>query len=194
MRYGVVALERNGDTMDELKTALEKHAKWVLGQDGGQRLYLAGANLADADLRSANLEGANLEGANLEGANLYGANLYGANLRSANLAAIEADIVSVLETAPNEAPGVLQALRDGKIDGSTYAGECACLVGTIANLQQKSVYDSCFVRDGGRPAERWFLAIRKGHTPQNNPVAAVTEDWIVKYLEKRAIFIESAIR
>ena len=63
-----------------IKGILDKHTKWLLGEDGGER-----ANLCDADLRGANLRGANLCGANLCGANLCDADLRGANLRGANL-------------------------------------------------------------------------------------------------------------
>ena len=79
----------------ELKAIIYKHAKWVRGENGGDRAKLRGAdlcnaNLHDADLRdadlcNANLYGANLYGANLRSANLRGANLYGADLRIANL-------------------------------------------------------------------------------------------------------------
>ena len=40
---------------------LQRHAKWLQGEDGGERANLRGANLSCADLRGANLEGANLE-------------------------------------------------------------------------------------------------------------------------------------
>ena len=85
---------------DKLKSILEKHAKWLAGEMGGERANLAGANiamadlawadlawadLAMADLRWANLRGANLHGADLRWAKLHGANLDGANLRGANL-------------------------------------------------------------------------------------------------------------
>ena len=59
----------------DIKLILEKHAKWIRGEDGGER----------ADLRNANLRGANLRNADLRGADLCGANLCGANLRGANL-------------------------------------------------------------------------------------------------------------
>ena len=70
---------------EELKKIIEKHEKWMKGQDGGERADLRGANLCGANLYGANLRGANLRGANLCGANLYGANLRGANLCGANL-------------------------------------------------------------------------------------------------------------
>ena len=64
----------------ELKAIIYKHAKWVIGEDGGER-----ADLRDADLRGANLRGANLYGADLRGANLYGADLRDADLCDADL-------------------------------------------------------------------------------------------------------------
>jgi uncharacterized protein YjbI with pentapeptide repeats len=42
----------NQYTKEQLATILEKHAKWLRGEEGGE-----GANLSGADLRSANLSG-----------------------------------------------------------------------------------------------------------------------------------------
>ena len=79
----------------ELKNILDKHLKWIRGENGGKRANLfganlfganlSGANLFVADLSRANLFGANLSGADLSGANLSGANLSRANLSGANL-------------------------------------------------------------------------------------------------------------
>ena len=69
----------------ELKNLLEKHRKWIYGEDGGERADLRDANLYGANLRGADLRGANLRGADLYDANLRDANLYGADLRGANL-------------------------------------------------------------------------------------------------------------
>ena len=99
----------------ELKNILDKHLKWLRGENGGKRADLSradlsranlsranlsganlsranlfGANLSEADLSRANLFGANLSRANLSRANLSGANLFGANLFGANLS--EADL------------------------------------------------------------------------------------------------------
>lgn len=63
---------------DELATILEKHAKWLRGEDDGARANLESANLARANLESAYLAGANLESANLESAYLEDAYLEGA--------------------------------------------------------------------------------------------------------------------
>ena len=69
----------------KLKDILDKHLKWMRGEDGGERANLSGANLPRANLSGANLYGANLYGANLSRANLYGADLSRANLYGANL-------------------------------------------------------------------------------------------------------------
>ena len=151
---------------------------------------LDGANLASARLAGANLDGANLHGANLAGAdlasaNLAGANLAGANLDSANLAGarlvnIRNDLWDVLLRAQPEVPALLAALREGRIDGSTYTGPCACLAGTIANARGVSHHKLGFTNPY-RLIERWFLGISKGSTPATNQIARITEGWIVEF-------------
>ena len=69
----------------ELKNILDKHLKWIRGENGGKRANLFGANLFGANLSGANLFGADLSRANLFGANLSGADLSGADLSGANL-------------------------------------------------------------------------------------------------------------
>ena len=69
----------------DLKLVLDKHAKWLRGEDGGECANLRGADLRDADLLGADLRSANLPDADLRGANLYNANLRGANLHGADL-------------------------------------------------------------------------------------------------------------
>ena len=81
-------------TKEEIEV-LQRHAKWLKNEEGGEKADLQdadlrgadlrGADLQDADLRGANLWGANLRGADLRGANLWGANLQDADLRGANL-------------------------------------------------------------------------------------------------------------
>ena len=60
---------------NELKGILDKHLKWLRGEEGGSEANLSGANLSGADLSGANLSEANLSGADLSGANLSWANL-----------------------------------------------------------------------------------------------------------------------
>lgn len=113
----------------------------------------AGADLYGADLRSADLRSANLGGAR--------------NLPQNALAPYRDDIRQILGSSPTEVGGLLQALRDGKVDGSTYTGECACLVGTIAKVRGVS-YDAIpgLRPDSSRPAEQWFTNIRASTEPR----------------------------
>ena len=70
-------------TQSELNEILEKHRKWVNGEDDGERATLSGADLRRADLRQANLSGENLSKADLSGADLSEANLSWADLSGA---------------------------------------------------------------------------------------------------------------
>lgn len=149
---------------------------------------LVGSSLVQAKLVEANFSGADLRGADFEGAYLFGAKFdSAAQLEQANLSRIKADFWEILNAAPAEVMGLLFALRAGNINGTAYVGECACLIGTLANLRGVR-YDSFpgIVPDSGRPAERWFLALRKGHTPTTSPIALITETWIDEWMALRA--------
>jgi hypothetical protein len=160
-----------------MRHALEKATEARANLSGA---YLRGANLSDANLSDANLSGANLSGAYLRGASLRGANLSGADLRGADLDVFKNDFWNVLLRAPAEIAGVRAALVEGRVDGSTYSGECACLVGTIGNVRHAD-YDSLgngLNPDSGRPAEQWFMSIRKGDTPESNQCSALAVEWL----------------
>ena len=72
-------------TKEQLREILEKHQKWLHGEEGGKRADLTGADLTCADLTCENLTHMILRGATLMDANLRGADLMGANLRGADL-------------------------------------------------------------------------------------------------------------
>jgi hypothetical protein len=141
---------------------------------------LSGANLSGANLGYANLSYANLSGASLRGASLSGANLSGANLSGANLSEIKDDLFKVLSTFPGEVHALVTALKNGRVDGSVYSGECACLIGTIANAK-KCGY-TLLNPDSNRPIERFLLAIRKGDTPGTNQVSKIALEWVEEWL------------
>ncbi len=193
----------------ELKDILDKHHKWLDGEPGGERADLRCSHLKGADLRGADLRGADLCGANLIGANLIGANLNGADLRdaslsganlcdadlryvdlrSANLNPIKEDFFNKLKLAKSEVAGLYDYLMRGKIDGSAYHGECACFVGTIANLRKEKYYElsNGLKPSSSSPTERWFLGIRKGDTPQSNQIAGITKEWIEEFAKANGI-------
>ena len=129
---------------------------------------LLAAIAANADLRNADLRSANLSGADLSGA---------------NLTPIRDDLWAVLSSAPAEVAGLLAAIRNGNVDGSTYIGDCACLVGTIANIRHCD-YNSIptLQPNSSRPAEIFFAGIRKGDTPATSQFSALAAGWVGEWL------------
>lgn len=106
-----------------------------------------------------------------------------ADLIRANLEIIKADIFEILSHAPREVAGLRLAILEGRIDGSTYEGPCACLVGTIAILQECPFENVPGIpTDYSRPAERFFTGIRKGDTPETNTVSAIVLGWIDEWI------------
>jgi hypothetical protein len=157
--------------------------------------YLSDADLSDADLSDADLSGASLRGADLSDANLSdadlsdadlsGASLRGADLSDANLTSIRDDIWAVLSSAPAEVPAVIAALKAGRVDGSTYSGECSCLVGTIARAREVGVDDIESLRpNSSRPAERFFMGIRSGDTPETSQFSALALAWTQEWHDR----------
>jgi hypothetical protein len=143
---------------------------------------LSGANLSDANLIGADLSVANLSGANLIYANLSDADLRDANLSGANLIVFKTDLWSILLQAKKEILGLKYALINGKVDGSTYEGECACLVGTIANVAKVNYKNLIGIKtDISRPIERFFLCIKKNDTPETSQFSKLAVDWIEEF-------------
>ena len=143
---------------------------------------LDGTSLVGARLDGASLDGANLDGANLDRASLIGARLDGASLDGASLDFIKHDLWGILFHSKSETGGLVAALKEGRVDGSVYKGPCSCLVGTLANLRGCKYDEIPGIKpDSSRPAEVWFMAIRKGDTPETNPISRITVEWIEEF-------------
>lgn len=72
-------------TKEELAKKVELHQKWLLGEEGGERLILAGYNLRHSDLSGSNLSDSNLSRSNLSGSNLSRSDLSRSNLSGSDL-------------------------------------------------------------------------------------------------------------
>ena len=185
--FGSVIWESEKETLKE--AVEEKNSRDAdLRYAGLRDANLRGADLRDANLRYADLYGAGLRDANLRGADLYGANLrgadlYGANLRSTNLYKLPVDFINqcsrdilfILMSLKSEMPHLKKMLIEGKVDGSQYEGDCACLVGTLAhgNKVDKVCESIPFYQKGTHNmGETWFLNIREGDTPESNEFSA----------------------
>ena len=92
----------------------------------------------------------------------------------------------ILTMARHEVPALVEALRDGKVDGSTYTGGCACLVGTLENAGAVNLPHSA-----SSPAEQWFAMIRKGDKPGDDTsggfAAAKALEWATEYCDLTGI-------
>jgi hypothetical protein len=114
----------------------------------------------------------------------------GVDLYEANLTPIRNDFYAVLSETPAEVASLIEALAAGRVNGSTYSdGECGCLVGTLAiaaGANAKDADDCSAVHglkgDSDRPIERFFMAIKKGDTPETNQFAKLAHGWAVEWL------------
>ena len=88
----------------------------------------------------------------------------------------------------DEAAFVAQQLRLGLLDGSTYGAvdSCGCFLGTAARAAGKTVSEYCqfhgIKKDGSSPAEKWFMDVSIGDTPENNYAAQKGVEWIEEVL------------
>ena len=127
-------------TKEEIEV-LQRHAKWLKNEEGGEKANLRGANLRDADLWGANLRDANLRGANLWGANLRGADLWDANLRGANLrgadlrdANLRGAVGKILSFGPiGSRQGITYVTKTER----TIHVRCGCFYGTLEEFAAK---------------------------------------------------------
>ena len=104
-------------------------------------------------------------------------------ISDANLRGFKADLWMTLAQNRNEVPGLIRAIKEGRINGSQYEGECACLVGTIANIRHVPVQS--LESNSANPAERWFLMIKTGDIPGGTSggsyAAQQALDWIYEW-------------
>ena len=121
-----------------------------------------------------------------ESADAIGAQTSLAVYGGSNLSGFKSDMIAEILKLPDELENLRTTLVAGKIDGSTYSGECACLAGTIAKHRGIEISrggmiqeNGCaFKADPGSLREQWFMRIRPGHTPENSPFAKAALDWI----------------
>jgi hypothetical protein len=125
------------------------------------------------------LEEAVKSGSDLRGSDLRYSDLRDSDLRGSDLQSIKADVWELLINAIPEIPALRQAIIDGKIDGSIYEGECACLCGTIANVRGCDYTKLEGIKpDSSRPAEAFFYGVKKGDTPETNQISKLVLEWL----------------
>ena len=84
--------------------------------------------------------------------------------------------------AKSEIESLKKAIIDGKIDGSTYEGECACLCGTLEKTKNTDLKNKIFdLRDSSRPIEMFFQGIKKGDMPETNQFSKLALEWVEEF-------------
>ena len=188
LRDAVLAAVRQGADLSDADLRAANLSAADLRDADLRAANLSAADLRDADLRDADLRAADLRDADLRAADLRAADLRAADLRAADLTPIRDDIWAVLSSAPAEVPAVIEALKAGRVDGSTYGGECACLVGTIAKKRGVGEYGLEGLHpNSSRPAERFFMGIRKGDTPETNQHSAIALGWVQEWHDRMTV-------
>jgi hypothetical protein len=85
----------------------------------------------------------------------------------------------------SEVPMLIQKIKEGKIDGSKYEGDCACLKGTLAN--SKGVSYKTTQPNSNDPSEQWFMMIREGDKPGDISGGGFASgkalEWILEWCE-----------
>src|SRR3990167_4538915 len=144
---------------------------------------LRDSDFSDSNFRDSDLSGSDLSGSNFRGSDLRDSDFSGSDLRGSNLTPIRDDLWAVLSASPSEVDGLRAAIAEGRISGSSYEGDCACLVGTIAKVCHKK-YDELpnLKPNSNRPAERFFLAIKVGDTPETNQFSRLALEWVEAWL------------
>ena len=125
----------------KLKDILEKHSKWLKGEDGGER-----ADLRSADLRSADLSYANLHYADLRYADLHYANLSYAKIEDNLLnkfypiACPESGAFIVWKKARGKI--VKLEVCEGAKRSSAFTRKCRCSAAKVLAIENKDGTDS----------------------------------------------------
>jgi Pentapeptide repeats (8 copies) len=165
---------------DEETERVEEALRTLMGSGVSLANFrLTDFNFTGTDLAGTQLTAARLTGTDLTRADLTGTVLRCTNLKWAELEAIREDLWAVLSLALQEVPAIRAALVEGRVDGGTYYGECACLIGTIANARGCDVYSLESLGPApSRPIEHFFLRIDRRDTPQTNPIAKLIVHWI----------------
>lgn len=117
-----------------------------------------------------------------KGANLRDANLRGVDLSGVDLSVIKKDMFDVLLRAIPEIPNLKKSIIEGKIDGSTYDGDCCCLCGTLEKSDNVIICERIKIgRDASRPIERFFCGINPGDTPETNQFSKLALEWVEEF-------------
>lgn len=150
---------------------------------------LSGANLSYASFDNSFLFDTDLSYACLNHSSfintyLNGVDLTGITFIDANLTPIKNDFFRILLRAIPEIHNLAKALIDGKIDGSVYNGDCACLCGTLEKSKNCRIRENVYVeRNCDSPIESFFKNINPGDNIENSEYVKQVFRWLIEFDE-----------
>lgn len=150
--------------LKQIKEILEAHAKWVRGEEGGERANLMNADLTGVDLTGADLTRAILSGAILRGAILRGAIMRGAILTNVDLTG--ADLTNtILTNTILSGAGIQMAYGKNICSVSGRQGEEGRMITLLAEGYQSEwiFFCGCF-RGTLAELKTWLKENRKGNS------------------------------
>jgi uncharacterized protein YjbI with pentapeptide repeats len=165
----------------DLDFIIEKHRKWLLNKDGGERASLRGADLSCASLRGADLRCADLRDADLSSADLSFANLSGADLSCASLRGADLRCADLRDADLSSAD-----LRGASLRGADL--RCADL--SFANLSGADLSDANLSSADLRGADLSSADLSYANLSGANlsgaklPIVSMEPDLIAKILER----------
>ena len=149
-------------TKEELNEIIERHGKWIYGEEGGVLADLSGVDLSGADLRGADLSVADLRGAYLIEANLIDADLRWTNLSGANLSVADLSRATISRANLSKANLRYADLRDVDlretiIDKYMYqiTGCGSFNTTTTYDVRNNQVIWGCWICDDGNTLENF---------------------------------------
>jgi hypothetical protein len=152
-----------------------------------------GSSFVGSSFDGSSFVGSSFVGSSFDGSSFVGSSFVGSSFDDSSFDGecdAKADFIEVISRARLEIPAMVKALREGRVNGSTYEGECACLVGTLENAGATGL-----PHDSERPIERWFMMISEGDKPGDSSPGGYAIgkalEWALEYCALTGILVEA---
>ena len=190
-------------TQEEFNAIMDSHEKWLKNKAEGQQalfsnIYGVGivaknrsfdetrfvdSSFVDSSFVGSSFDDSRFVGSRFDETRFDGSRFDGSSFSTLNFNNAKNDFFATLLYLPSEVAALKAALIEGRIDGSQYEGECACLKGTLERVAKKEEEEIGWKHDVSAPAETFFLSISQGDTPENSRFSALAVQWIEEWCQ-----------
>lgn len=97
------------------------------------------------------------------------------------------DLFLWLDRFPARVPALREAVREGWLFGTDFAGPCRCVIGTLRFCDDKGSWNEFYAvypngrPEGGTPVEHFVVNVEPGDTPATSDTMAHLEEWIMQW-------------